>query len=283
MSHAHPHPHPQPPAGMTARAPPQMMAQAQMPPHTAAILDALPFNPIPFVLKDLPPRPNAPPPLPALLCPEHEQLVCDKCNVDFRDINQLSFFMSLLNPSHPPPPPNVPFAKQGEAVLKTREEGNKRFKDGNHREAGALYSRSVGLSMGKPAWEQAKSSQDEITAALMNRSASAAALGEWPAAYADADACIKLSPKNAKGYFRKAKALDGMSRFEEAFHTMQRGVKVEPDNVDYKNYAEELRKKSGITISQPAVEAESTTDVDVKKPIDAATETQAEESAVDNA
>jgi hypothetical protein len=33
--------------------------------------------------------------------------------------------------------------------------------------------------MGKPAWEQAKSSQDEITAALMNRSASAAALGEW--------------------------------------------------------------------------------------------------------
>jgi hypothetical protein len=55
----------------------------------------------------------------------------------------------------------------------------KRFKDGNHREAGALYSRSVGLSMGKPAWEQAKSSQDEITAALMNRSASAAALGEW--------------------------------------------------------------------------------------------------------
>jgi hypothetical protein len=124
MSHAHPHPHPQPPAGMTARPPPQMMAQAQMPPHTAAILDALPFNPIPFVLKDLPPRPNAPPPLPALLCPEHEQLVCDKCNVDFRDINQLSFFMSLLNPSHPPPPPNVPFAKQGEAVLKTREEGN---------------------------------------------------------------------------------------------------------------------------------------------------------------
>jgi hypothetical protein len=31
--------------------------------------------------------------------------------------------------------------------------------------------------------------------------------------------------------YRKAKALDGMSRFEEAFHTMQRGVKVEPDNV----------------------------------------------------
>lgn len=95
-----------------------------MPPHTAAILDALPFNSIPFILKDLPPRANAPPPLPALLCPEHEQLVCGPCNVDFRDINQLSFFMSLLNPSHPPPPPNVPFAKQGEAVLKTREEGN---------------------------------------------------------------------------------------------------------------------------------------------------------------
>lgn len=52
---------------------------------------------------------------------------------------------------------------------------------------------------------------------------------------------------------------------------------------DYKNYAEELRKKSGISISQPAVEAESTTDVDVKKPVETATETQAEESAVDNA
>lgn len=150
--------------------------------------------------------------------------------------------------------------------------------------------------MGKPAWEQAKSSQDEITAALLNRSASAAALNEWyvglifrnnihrkstlaelsvtlflavsvvferyrPAAYADADACIKLSPKNAKGYFRyvaptccpsltlhsavlslllscyailtcrKAKALDGMTRYEEAFHAMQRGVTVEPENV----------------------------------------------------
>jgi hypothetical protein len=33
--------------------------------------------------------------------------------------------------------------------------------------------------MGKPAWEQAKSSLDEITAALLNRSASAAMLGEW--------------------------------------------------------------------------------------------------------
>lgn len=125
MSHQHPHPHPHPPAGMSAARPPQqMMAQAQLPPHTAAILDALPFSPVPILLKDVPPRPNAPPPLPALLCPEHEQMICDKCNVDFRDINQLGFFMSLLNPSHPPPPPNVPFAKQGEAAVKAREEGN---------------------------------------------------------------------------------------------------------------------------------------------------------------
>ena len=87
-----------------------------------------------------------------------------------------------------------------------------------------------------------------------------------------------------------------MSRFEEAFYAMQRGVTVEPENIvspawsstfatlsiyagfatdgpcypertcqDYKKYAEELRKKSGI--SQPAaVETEPT--VDEKKPIE---------------
>jgi hypothetical protein len=101
-----------------------MMPQVQLPPQTAAILDALPFTPVPFALKEQPTKPGAPPSLPALVCSEHEHMLCDKCSVDFRDMNQLGFYMSLINASHPPPPPNVPFAKQTEAVLKTREEGN---------------------------------------------------------------------------------------------------------------------------------------------------------------
>lgn len=209
-----------------------MQPLTALPPATAAILDALPHTHIPTALgKPAPPRPNAPPnSLPPVVCPEHGAVVCGPCQTDFRDINHLGFYMNLVTPDQPPPPPHVAFAKQAEAVVQMREQGNKRFKAGQFREAATLYSRSVALSMGKPSWEQAKSSLDEVTAALLNRSASAAMLEEWPAALADADACIRLSPKNAKGYFRKAKALEGMGRIHEAVGCMTRGSVVEPDN-----------------------------------------------------
>jgi len=86
---------------------------------------------------------------------------------------------------------------------------------------------------------------------------------------------------------RKAKALEGMSRNEEAYHIMQRGVMVEPENQvrfarsvkapstpsyrayhvyaglvmtqDYQKYSEELRQKAGLAPAS-ATEAKTTGD-----------------------
>lgn len=121
MAHQHPHPHPSGP-------PQQMMPPpAHLPSQQADLLDSIPFNSVSFILKEGIPRQGAPPPLPVVLSAENEQLVDEKNGIDFRDLNQLNFWMSWLNESHAPPPPNVVLqANHAAMVTKAKEEGNVR-------------------------------------------------------------------------------------------------------------------------------------------------------------
>lgn len=131
-AHQHPHAHPHGPqpgapgggpgAGMMPGPPPAAAAAS------AAILDALPVNNVPFALRQpqgQPPRPpGVPAPMPALVCEEHGQVICERCDVDFREINYLGVFMPMLAPGAVPPPPQVQFGKQAEMIKAMRDEGN---------------------------------------------------------------------------------------------------------------------------------------------------------------
>ncbi len=108
--------------------PPQMaqqMLQPPMPPATAALLDSLPFAPVPYAWLKAPPRPEgAPPAHDLLVCAEHNTDVCRVCDVDFSMVNISNLYMPMLAPGMTPPPPNVQYPKQAEVIKDLRERGN---------------------------------------------------------------------------------------------------------------------------------------------------------------
>ena len=63
-----------------------------------------------------------------------------------------------------------------------------------------------------------------------NRSAAYLSSGDAESALADADECIKLNPKFAKGYSRKGAALHALNKFNEAIDAYEEGLKIEPGN-----------------------------------------------------
>ncbi|KAJ9122873.1 hypothetical protein QFC24_003911 [Naganishia onofrii] len=208
----------------------------QLPPQTAALLDSLPFNPVAYAYKDAPPRPaGAPPALPIITCKEHGEVVCPRCGVNFSDINQLGLVMSLISPGMVPPPPNIQFPNTAESIKGIRDKGNEQFKTGNYPQAAQLYTQSMVMSLNRPPWEQISFVKDEISSAMLNRSVAASKMGAWTAAYADAETCIKLNPRNPKAHFRKATALQGMGRLDEALAALETGLVFEPENAELKN------------------------------------------------
>ncbi|GHJ88966.1 hypothetical protein NliqN6_5368 [Naganishia liquefaciens] len=236
MAQPHAHPHP-PPGAVPPGMRPGMMPQppTQLPPQTAALLDSLPFNPVSYTYKDAPPRPpGAPPALPIIVCKEHEDVICPRCGTDFSEINQLGLVMSLISPGMVPPPPNVQFPNTAESIKNVRDKGNEQFKQNQYPQAAQLYTQSMVMSLNRPSWEQGSFVKDEISSALLNRSAAASKMGAWTAAYADAETCIKLNDKNPKAYFRKATALQGMERLDEALAALEAGLVYEPENAELK-------------------------------------------------
>jgi len=77
-----------------------------------------------------------------------------------------------------------------------------------------------------------------------NRSAAHAGNKEFDKALAAADQCIKLNPKWAKGYYRKAIALLALNRNDEAIATINKGLSHDPGNADLKTKLEEAKKKT---------------------------------------
>jgi tetratricopeptide (TPR) repeat protein len=63
-----------------------------------------------------------------------------------------------------------------------------------------------------------------------NRSAAHAGLGRYEAALADAERCVRMSPKWGKGYGRKGAALTGLGQGGEAVKAYLAGLAVEPES-----------------------------------------------------
>ena len=110
-----------------------------------------------------------------------------------------------------------------------KAEGNKFFSSGNYMEAVKCYTKAIEVQ------------QNHIY--YSNRSACYTALGEYQKAVEDADQCIKLDPKWAKGYYRRGNALSFLHRYEDAFESLKHGNMLDPKDQGIKDKLNEVKEK----------------------------------------
>ncbi|KAJ8384607.1 hypothetical protein AAFF_G00200440 [Aldrovandia affinis] len=107
------------------------------------------------------------------------------------------------------------------SVWELKDQGNKALSEGWFEEAVRCYTDALTL--------------DPCNHVLYsNRSAAHAKRGDYESALQDAFNTIQIQPDWAKGYSRKAAALEFLGRFEEAKATYQEGLRHEPANQQLK-------------------------------------------------
>ncbi|ODN75402.1 hypothetical protein L202_06559 [Cryptococcus amylolentus CBS 6039] len=238
-------PRPGPPPGMQ----PQQQQQSPLSPAHLEVLDSIPHTDVPHTLKMNAIPPNGPPDLagktfPVMLCKVHEQMKCDSCGVDFTGVNFIHQFLRFAPVEAIPPPPNVkPQPQRAQMVMALKDQGNAAFKVKKYDVAAQFYSKATDSALSRPPWEPAALGREEAIIMLGNRSASHAYMGNWPAALADAETCIALKRSWMKGHVRKARALMGMERYEEAKQAVVDGLQYEPREEDLNTFMKEIEEK----------------------------------------
>eukprot|EP00756_Hemistasia_phaeocysticola_P000231 Hpha_TRINITY_DN10161_c0_g1::TRINITY_DN10161_c0_g1_i1::g.131683::m.131683 len=110
-----------------------------------------------------------------------------------------------------------------------KAQGNKVFGEGEYVKGGKFYSLAIAY--------------DKTNHALFsNRSACFFNRKMYDRALADATHCIRLSPKWAKGYFRKGSCLQQLGDLDAAMDVVQTGLKHDPKQKDLIKLREDLKK-----------------------------------------
>jgi len=187
-----------------------------------------------------------------VVCKEHGDVTCEKCGTDFASLNELA---EQLNTAFgkdgvppPPPPPNQPGMPNGgprtQRMTKFKDEGNTMFKKGQHALAAKQYTNALDIAASRPPWEPHVILREELAMVLSNRSAAYVADNELDCGLWDADAVIGLKRPWSKGHFRKAKALMGMGRYQEAKEALELGLSFDPDSEEMKKTVEDIERMS---------------------------------------
>lgn len=135
-------------------------------------------------------------------------------------------------PAAAPEPPAAPVAPAAtaapgvsdaskRAAERVKAQGNDALKLGKFSEAVSLYGQAIGLDPTNAVY-------------LSNRSSALASLSRFDKALVDADKCIELKPDWAKGHLRRAGALSGLKRHEDAKGAFAAALKCEPNNAQIK-------------------------------------------------
>lgn len=178
-----------------------------------------------------------------VLCKDHNNEKCAKCNVDWTSHNALAATLKQVKEL---PPPNAPNPVCSAQVNRLKEEGNKYFKSGNYQEAIRYYTMAVDLSWSRPLWEPLAFQfvREELSAILSNRSAAHLALKNYVDALVDAEMVTRLKREWSKGWFRKGKALSAMGRAEEAADAFQTGLRFDQESEELKKALAEVESLS---------------------------------------
>ncbi|GAA5952665.1 hypothetical protein JCM3765_002239 [Sporobolomyces pararoseus] len=164
---------------------------------------------------------------------------------DLKHVNQLArILLTASNPNvvFPPPPQAVP-NERSVKVAQAKEAGNQAFKNKDFQNAIKLYSISADMAAGRPVFEANVYARDELALALCNRSAAYLGAGEFVNALVDAEAVIQLKKPWIKGHFRKGKALQAMTRLEEAREAFLLGLQFDPSAEDLQAAVSEVEEQ----------------------------------------
>ena len=115
-------------------------------------------------------------------------------------------------------------APQPTTVDGWKDKGNAECLAKDWASAEASFSAAITLS------EQSGVEQSSTHILYSNRSAAFAALGEYNSALNDAQTCVDLQPRWAKGIARKGAALEGLDRLKEAEEVYQQALALDPMN-----------------------------------------------------
>jgi translocation protein SEC72 len=166
-----------------------------------------------------------------IVCKGHNLVTCLSCQVDWTQHNQLA---ASIKPFAELPPPNKPLPSVNAQVDQLKVEGNKAYKALDYTEAIRQYSAAADLAWSRPLWEPLAFQfvREELAPILSNRSAAHVALEQYVEALVDAEIVTRLKADWSKGWFRKGKALFGLSRFEEATKAYRKGLRYGSNSED---------------------------------------------------
>lgn len=102
-----------------------------------------------------------------------------------------------------------------------KELGNEQFKAKNYEKAIEFYTQAI----------EENPTDHTIYG---NRSASYHNLKKFNEALADGNQCVAIKADWGKGYQRKAMALHGLRKLDEALEAYEEGIKVDPTNAQIK-------------------------------------------------
>jgi translocation protein SEC72 len=89
---------------------------------------------------------------------------------------------------------------------------------------------AASIAVQRPPWENNHIMREELSTVLSNRSAAYFESADYIGALVDAETVISLKRNWSKGHFRKAKALLGLGKWEEAKDAVRLGLQYEPSN-----------------------------------------------------
>lgn len=123
---------------------------------------------------------------------------------------------------------------------------------GKHKEALSRYTMAASYAVQRPPWEANQFMREELSMVISNRSAAFFEAGDFIGALVDAETVISLRRNWSKGHFRKAKALLGLNKFDDAKDALRLGLQFEPGNVELNGFLADIDKASKASAAERA-------------------------------
>ncbi|EMR10652.1 hypothetical protein PNEG_01351 [Pneumocystis murina B123] len=146
-------------------------------------------------------------------------------------------------PEDIPLPPNQVHPKRSIHINRLKESGTEHSRRKNYDEALKFFTLAVEMAYGRPYWEPASLSRDELAAAFYERCTVYLASKQWKNAFVDASTVIGIRKAWSKGHLCKSKALQGMGILDKAKESLELGLSFEPKNDELLAALKELNRQ----------------------------------------
>jgi translocation protein SEC72 len=147
---------------------------------------------------------------------------------ELEELNQLHRSLQTLDPPNIPPAPLPINPKRGAQINKLRDTANAAYRKSNYDEAIRLYTYAIEMGIARPGWEPVTLAREELSALYANRAQAYMAKQAWPEGLVDGKCSVDSKPvANVKAWWRIAKCLAEMARYEESKKFLAKGLEIE--------------------------------------------------------